>query len=120
MSTVTARLDRLGLTLPAAPKPVAAYVPAVRTGNLVFISGQIPLENGQLIASGSVPSAVPMDLARPPGQSRQTAIPDSLPSFAGYSGPSFPPPGRQPEGALRASAVASERRVETQALFDRP
>lgn len=63
MPTVAARLDRLGLTLPAAPKPVAAYVPAVRTGNLVFISGQIPLHEGQLIATGTVPSAVPVDLA---------------------------------------------------------
>jgi enamine deaminase RidA (YjgF/YER057c/UK114 family) len=63
MPTVNKRLDRLGLTLPAAPKPVAAYVPAVRTGNLVFISGQIPLRDGTLMAAGSVPSAVSVDLA---------------------------------------------------------
>ncbi len=63
MTTVTARLDRLGLTLPAAPKPVAADVPAVRTGHLVVIRGQSPLQDGQLIATGSVPSAVPVELA---------------------------------------------------------
>ena len=63
MPTINARLDRLGLALPAAPKPVAAYVPAVRTGNLVFISGQIPFNDGQLMATGTVPSAVSVDLA---------------------------------------------------------
>lgn len=40
------RLKELGLTLPEAPKPVAAYVPSVRTGNLVFVSGQGPFGTG--------------------------------------------------------------------------
>lgn len=57
-------LARLGLTLPAAPKPVAAYVPAVRSGNLIFVSGQLPMSNGALLATGPVPSKVLVDDAR--------------------------------------------------------
>ena len=43
------KIASLGLTLPSPTPPVAAYVPAVRTGNLVFISGQGPFKDGQLI-----------------------------------------------------------------------
>jgi enamine deaminase RidA (YjgF/YER057c/UK114 family) len=46
---VEEKLDVLNLKLPPAPTPVGAYVPAVRTGNLVFISGQIPRKEGKLI-----------------------------------------------------------------------
>ncbi|GIK20170.1 MAG: RidA family protein [Leptolyngbya sp. PLA2] len=59
-----ARLTALGITLPEAPKPVAAYVPAVRTGNLVFVSGQIPMREGRLIAQGRVPGEVSQETAR--------------------------------------------------------
>jgi enamine deaminase RidA (YjgF/YER057c/UK114 family) len=48
------RFEELGLTLPGAPKPVAAYTPAARVENMLFISGQIPTENGTLIAKGHV------------------------------------------------------------------
>ncbi len=48
------RLASLGLTLPAAPKPVAAYIPAVRSGNLLFLSGMLPLVDGKLAFSGRV------------------------------------------------------------------
>ena len=41
--SIDARLKELGITLPDAPKPVANYVPAVRSGNLVFVSGRSPL-----------------------------------------------------------------------------
>jgi enamine deaminase RidA (YjgF/YER057c/UK114 family) len=58
MSTVEKRLQVAGISLPQAPKPVAAYVPVVKVGNLVFVSGQIPLREGALIATGPVPSAV--------------------------------------------------------------
>lgn len=61
MSSIAQRISDLGLTLPSAPKPVAAYVPAVKTGNLIFISGQLPFENGQLLATGAVPSAVSVE-----------------------------------------------------------
>ncbi|MBL8849054.1 MAG: RidA family protein [Planctomycetaceae bacterium] len=63
-SSLESKLASLGLRLPEAPKPVAAYVPAVRTGNLVFVSGQLPLTGGQLLATGSVPSAVLVDQAQ--------------------------------------------------------
>lgn len=49
-----ARLQELGIQLPVAPKPVAAYVPAVRSGDLIFTSGQLPLVEGKLTAKGKV------------------------------------------------------------------
>ncbi len=52
MSTVEQRLLSLGVTLPTPSKPLAAYIPAVQTGNLVFTSGQLPLVDGQLIQGG--------------------------------------------------------------------
>src|SRR5262245_2791729 len=64
MSTTLKRLAELGLKLPAAPKPVAAYIPAVRSGKLIFISGQIPLADGHLICTGPVPSAASIENAR--------------------------------------------------------
>lgn len=53
-ATADENLKRLGLTLPPAPKPVASYVPFVRTGNLVFVSGQIPLRDGKPAFTGKV------------------------------------------------------------------
>ena len=58
-----ARLAELGLELPTVAKPVAAYVPAVRSGDLVFTSGQLPLVDGQLALSGLVGAAVTPDEA---------------------------------------------------------
>lgn len=63
METVYKRLEELGLRLPTAPKPVAAYVPWVRTGNLIFVSGQIPMVDGKLLCAGTVPNEVPPDKA---------------------------------------------------------
>lgn len=54
MSTIEARLAELGLTLPPVVKPVAAYVPAVVTGNLVYTSGQLPMVDGAMAAAGKV------------------------------------------------------------------
>ncbi len=54
MSTPEERLAELGLAVPEVAKPVAAYVPAVRSGNQVFTSGQLPMRNGQLIQTGKV------------------------------------------------------------------
>lgn len=48
------RLTELGLILPDVVPPVAAYVPAVRTGDLVMTAGQIPMRNGELVAAGKV------------------------------------------------------------------
>ena len=54
MSAIEARLAELGLTLPEAAAPAANYVPYVQTGNLVVVSGQITLENGDLKYVGRV------------------------------------------------------------------
>jgi enamine deaminase RidA (YjgF/YER057c/UK114 family) len=54
MSTPEERLSELGLAVPEVAKPVAAYVPAVRSGNHVFTSGQLPMREGQLITTGKV------------------------------------------------------------------
>lgn len=54
MSKIEARLEELGHPLPAVAKPVAAYIPAVVTGNLVFTSGQLPFVEGSLPATGKL------------------------------------------------------------------
>ena len=58
------RLTELGLELPAVATPLAAYVPAVRTGNLVYTSGQLPLQGGELAATGKVGAAVTPEAAK--------------------------------------------------------
>lgn len=55
--TPTQRLVAAGLSLPNPPKPVASYVPAVRSGSLLFISGQIPLRDGTIMMKGALPQA---------------------------------------------------------------
>jgi len=64
MSDVRAKLAELGLTLPVAAKPVAAYVPAIRTGNIVFTAGQLPLVNGEMAGTGKVGAEVSVDEAK--------------------------------------------------------
>lgn len=49
MTTIASRLAELGITLPEAAAPVAAYVPAVEAGGLLHISGQLPFDDGQLM-----------------------------------------------------------------------
>jgi enamine deaminase RidA (YjgF/YER057c/UK114 family) len=56
--TVTERLAELGIELPEVVTPLASYVPAVRTGNLVYTSGQLPMVAGVLPQSGKVGGAV--------------------------------------------------------------
>ncbi len=56
--SVKEKLAALGLTLPTAAAPVAAYVPAVKTGNLVFTAGQLPVVDGKLVLTGKVGSDV--------------------------------------------------------------
>jgi enamine deaminase RidA (YjgF/YER057c/UK114 family) len=48
------KLKEMGITIPEAPKPLAAYVPAVKEGNLVFTSGQLPMSEGQLKYKGKL------------------------------------------------------------------
>lgn len=62
--SIEQKLAEMDLALPEAPKPVAAYVPAVRSGNLVFVSGQLPFAGKELLATGSVPDHVPLDVAQ--------------------------------------------------------
>jgi enamine deaminase RidA (YjgF/YER057c/UK114 family) len=59
-----ARLEELGLSLPPVVPPVAAYVPAVRSGNLVFTSGQLPMVDGELPATGKVGAMVTAEQAK--------------------------------------------------------
>ena len=56
--SVKEKLASLGLTLPIAAAPVASYVPAVKTGNLVFTAGQLPVVDGKLVLTGKVGSDV--------------------------------------------------------------
>ena len=62
--SVKEKLAALGLTLPTAAAPVAAYVPAVKTGNLVFTAGQLPVVDGKLVLTGKVGSDVTAEDAK--------------------------------------------------------
>jgi enamine deaminase RidA (YjgF/YER057c/UK114 family) len=64
MTDVRAKLSELGLSLPVAAKPVAAYVPAIRTGNLVFTAGQLPLVDGAIPLTGKVGEKVSVEEAK--------------------------------------------------------
>jgi enamine deaminase RidA (YjgF/YER057c/UK114 family) len=63
MGKVESKLSELKLSLPDAPKPVAAYIPAKQTGNLVFTAGQLPMVNGELISKGLLGQDVEIDEA---------------------------------------------------------
>lgn len=62
--TPEARLAELGLTLPPVARPVAAYVPAVRTGAYVYTSGQLPMVEGTLAGTGKVGAEVTPERAK--------------------------------------------------------
>lgn len=64
MSSPEERLAELGLTLPGVAAPVAAYVPAVRSGDHVFTSGQLPMVEGALAATGKVGAEVSAEDAK--------------------------------------------------------
>jgi enamine deaminase RidA (YjgF/YER057c/UK114 family) len=63
MSTPEERLAELGLSVPEVPKPVAAYIPAVRSGHHVFTSGQLPMREGKLMLTGKVGGEVTQEQA---------------------------------------------------------
>jgi len=63
VSTPEERIAELGLTLPSDSPPLAAYVPAVRSGDLVFTAGQLPRRDGELVATGKVGAEVTPELA---------------------------------------------------------
>lgn len=58
MGRWTDRLTELGIALPTVPSPVAAYVPAVRSGSMVYTSGQLPLVDGKLAQAGKLGAEV--------------------------------------------------------------
>ena len=55
------KLKLLGIILPSAPKPVGSYIPAVRTGNLLFLSGMIPFQDGKLAFEGKLGSELTVE-----------------------------------------------------------
>ena len=57
------KIEALGIKLPSPPTPAGSYIPAVRTGNLIHISGQIPMENGKVVFTGKV-SDVNLEIAQ--------------------------------------------------------
>ncbi|MFO7191262.1 MULTISPECIES: RidA family protein [Thermocrispum] len=59
-----AKLDELGIALPPVPTPAGAYVPAVRSGSLVYTSGQVPLRDGKPLATGKVGADVSPEQAK--------------------------------------------------------
>ena len=61
MGNVESRIEQIGLNIPKAPKPVAAYIPAKQTGKLVFTAGQLPMVNGELISKGLLGQDVEID-----------------------------------------------------------
>jgi enamine deaminase RidA (YjgF/YER057c/UK114 family) len=64
MSAAEDRLAELGLSVPEVAKPVAAYVPAVVSGDLVFTSGQLPMRDGELMVTGKVGGEVSAEEAK--------------------------------------------------------
>jgi enamine deaminase RidA (YjgF/YER057c/UK114 family) len=58
------RLVALDIKLPTVSGPFGAYVPAKRVGNLIYVSGQLPMRDGQLMATGRVPSKTSLEQAR--------------------------------------------------------
>jgi enamine deaminase RidA (YjgF/YER057c/UK114 family) len=58
------KLEQMGLELPQVPSPVGAYVPAIRSGHLIFTAGQLPMRDGVLTAMGKVPHQVSVSQAQ--------------------------------------------------------
>ncbi len=63
MTSPEARLAELGLSVPSVVPPVAAYTPAVRSGSHVFTAGQLPMRDGELLATGKVGAGVSVEQA---------------------------------------------------------
>jgi len=63
MIDIAARLNELGISLPTPSAPVAAYLPFVQSGNLLVISGQLPIENGQIAYAGRLGESITIEEA---------------------------------------------------------
>lgn len=70
--SITQKLEQMGLRLPPVPSPVGAYVPAIRSGHLIFTAGQLPIRDGKLTSEGKVPEQVSLNEAR--DAARQAAL----------------------------------------------
>jgi enamine deaminase RidA (YjgF/YER057c/UK114 family) len=64
MGNIENKLNTLGIQLPETPKPLAAYLPAKQTGNLVFTAGQLPMVDGNLIATGLLGKDIEVEAAK--------------------------------------------------------
>ena len=62
--TTEEKLREMGIELPTPPEPKGSYIPVVQTGNLCYVSGQLPIKDGRLMAMGSVPSVCSIESAR--------------------------------------------------------
>ena len=58
------RLEELSIEIPTPPSPAGSYIPVVITGNLAFVSGQIPMKEGKVVFEGKVPEKQSLDSAR--------------------------------------------------------
>lgn len=58
------KLGKLNIILPLPPKPAGSYIPVVRTGNLLFVSGQIPMKDGKVQVTGKVPTKTSIEEAQ--------------------------------------------------------
>jgi len=72
MNSPEERLRELGISLPSVPAPLGAYVPCVRTGNLLFLSGMLPLREGKLLHTGKLGQSVSLEEGRE--DARQAAV----------------------------------------------
>ena len=61
---IEGRLKELSIEIPTPPSPAGSYIPITTTGNLAFVSGQIPMKNGKVIFEGKVPEKQSLDSAR--------------------------------------------------------
>jgi enamine deaminase RidA (YjgF/YER057c/UK114 family) len=84
LTTPEDRLTAMGLTLPAVAPPLAAYVPALRSGNYVYTSGQLPTVDGELVAVGKVGTGA--DAAVTPEQANAAARICALNALAALRG----------------------------------
>ena len=64
MNSIDKKLETLGITIPDAPSPAANYIPYVISGNLVFIAGQVPFENGKINYTGKVGKDIDINKAK--------------------------------------------------------
>lgn len=81
--SIETRLQELGITIPTAPKAIASYIPANRSGNLVFTSGQLPLIDGKLFLAGKVGKDISIEKA---GEAARISCLNALAAIKGVIG----------------------------------